>query len=78
VVLLPISAKWATMAMRLTPPTKNQFYLSICLAVLSIVLYLCNLFGLVTTNSQVMSHVAFWLAVLAWLAMTIGVAFKGI
>ena len=66
------------MAVRLTPPTKNQFYLSICLGVLSIALYLFDLFGVIQANSQIMSHVVFWLAVLAWLAMTIGVAFKGI
>ena len=66
------------MAVRLTPPTKNQFYLSICLGVLSIVLYLFDLFGVIQANSQIMSHVVFWLAVLAWLAMTIGVVFKGI
>ena len=66
------------MAVRLTPPTKNQFYLSICLGVLSIALYLFDLFGVIEASSQIMLHVVFWLAVLAWLAMTIGVAFKGI
>jgi len=61
------------MAVQLTPPTKNIFYLSVGLGVLSIALYLLGVGG----GFRAVSHYAFWLAV-GWLAMTVGVAFKGI
>jgi len=66
------------MAVQLTPPTKNIFYLSVGLGVLSIALYLLGVFGVIGGSFQAVSHYAFWLAVLGWLAMTVGVAFKGI
>jgi hypothetical protein len=68
----------AIMAVRLTPPTKNVFYISVGLGVLSIVLYLLGVFGVTGGGFQAVSHYAYWLAVLGWLAMTVGVAFKGI
>jgi hypothetical protein len=40
------------MAVQLTPPTKNVFYLSIILGVLSIVLYLLGLSGAVGGASR--------------------------
>lgn len=66
------------MAVQLTPPTKNVFYISVALGVLSIVLYLLGVSGVIGGGFQAVSHYAFWLAVLGWLAMTVGVAFKGI
>jgi len=66
------------MAVQLTPPTKNIFYLSVGLGVLSIALYLLGVFGVIGGGFQAVSQCAFWLAVLGWLAMTVGVAFKGI
>ena len=66
------------MALQLTPPTKNVFYISIILGVLSIVLYLLGVSGAIGGGFQAVSYYAFWLAVLAWLVMTAGVAFKGI
>ena len=62
------------MAVQLTPPTKNIFYLSVGLGVLSIALYLLGVFGVTGGGFQAVSHYAFWLAVLGWLAMTVGVA----
>ena len=64
--------------MQLTPPTKNVFYVSFALGVLSIVLYLLGVSGVIGGGFQAVSHYAFWLAVLSWLAMTVGVAFKSI
>ena len=66
------------MAVQLTPPTKNVFYISVGLAVLSIVLYLLGVLGVIGGGFQDVSHYAYWLALLGWLAMTVGVAFKGI
>jgi len=66
------------MAVQLTPPTKNVFYISIILGLLSIVLYLLGVSGAIGGGFQAVSHYAFWLAVAAWLVMTAGVAFKGI
>ena len=66
------------MAVQFTPPTKNVFYISIILGVLSIVLYLLGVSGAFGGVFQAVSYYAFWLAVLAWLVMTAGVAFKGI
>jgi hypothetical protein len=45
--------------------------------VLSILLYLLGVSGAIEGGFQAVSHYAFWLAVLAWLVMTAGVAFKG-
>ncbi|HUU25312.1 MAG TPA: hypothetical protein VMW68_07075 [Methyloceanibacter sp.] len=60
--------------MRLTPPTKYVFYSSIVLALAAFVLYLLGVFGGVDGAS----HFAFWGAMAAWLAMTVGVAAKGV
>jgi hypothetical protein len=64
--------------MQLTPPTKNMFYLSIFLALVGLILYFLGVFGVVEGGFQAMAHYAFWAAMLGWLAMTIGVAAKGI
>ena len=48
------------------------------LGVLSIVPYLLGVSGAIRGGFQAVSYYAFWLAVLAWLVMTAGVAFKGI
>ena len=48
------------------------------LTVLSIVLYLLGVLGVIGEGFQGVSHYAYWLALLGWLAMTVGVAFKGI
>ena len=66
------------MAVQLTPPTKNVFYISVVLAVVSFVLYLLGVFGVIGGGFPAVSYYAYWLALLGWLAMTIGVAFKGI
>ena len=66
------------MAVQLTPPTKNVFYISVVLAVVSFVLYLLGVLGVIGGGFQGVSHYAYWLALLGWLAMTVGVAFKGI
>jgi hypothetical protein len=66
------------MAMRLTPPTKNVFYISIICAVVAFVLYLLGVFGIVDGGFESVSHFAFWAAMLGWGMLTVGVAMKGV
>jgi len=60
--------------MRLTTPTKYVFFSSIVLAVAAIVLYVLGALGLVDASY----HFAFWVAMVAWLALAVGVAAKGV
>ncbi len=60
--------------MRPTPPTKSIFYVSVVFGVWALMLYFVGMIGVVEDPF----HAAFWVAILAWLAMTVGVAFKGI
>jgi hypothetical protein len=60
--------------MRLTPPTKYVFFSSAVLALAALVLYFLDVFGMV----EGVFHFAFWVAIVAWLAMTTGVAAKGV
>jgi hypothetical protein len=66
------------MALRLTPPTKNMFYLSSALAIIAVVLYLLGVFGIVVGGFAAVGQYAFWGAFLAWVAMTAGVCMKGV
>ncbi|HUU24953.1 MAG TPA: hypothetical protein VMW68_05235 [Methyloceanibacter sp.] len=60
--------------MRLTSPTKYVFLSSIVLAVAAIVLYGLGVMELVDASY----HFAFWVAMVAWLALAVGVAAKGV
>jgi len=64
--------------MQLTPPTQNTFYVSVFLGLAGLILYLLGVFGVIEGGFQAIAHYAFWAALLGWLAMTIGVAAKGI
>ncbi|MCB1443940.1 MAG: hypothetical protein KDJ72_13050 [Methyloceanibacter sp.] len=66
------------MALRLTPPTKNIFYLSVVCAVVAFVLYVLGVFNIVDGGFASVSHIAFWVAMLGWGLMTAGVAMKGV
>jgi len=66
------------MALRLTPPTKNVFYLSTLCAIVAFVLYLLGVFGVIGGGFAVVAHIAFWIAILGWALMTAGVALKGV
>jgi len=66
------------MALRLTPPTKNMFYLSSALAIIAIALYLLGVFGSISGGFAAVGQYAFWAAFLAWVAMTAGVCMKGV
>jgi hypothetical protein len=64
--------------MRLTPPTKNVFYISVICAVVAFVLYLLGVFGIIDGGFETVSHFAFWAAMLGWGMLTAGVAMKGV
>ena len=66
------------MAVRLTPPTKNIFYLSIICAVVAVVLYFLGVLGVIGGGFAAVAHYAFWIAVLGWALLTAGVAMKGV
>jgi hypothetical protein len=65
------------MAIRLTPPTKNIFYLSTLCAIVAFVLYLLGVLGIVGPEIPTLAF-AFWIAMLGWGLMTVGVALKGV
>lgn len=66
------------MALRLTPPTKNIFYLSVVCAVVAFALYVLGVLGVINGGFASVSHIAFWVAMLGWGLMTAGVAMKGV
>ena len=66
------------MALGLTPPTKNVFYLSVLLIVIAIVLYLCGVGGLISGGFAAVAHIAFWIAIIGWGLLAVGVAMKGV
>ena len=66
------------MALRLTPPTKNVFYLSVICAVVAVGLYLLGVLGLIGGGFAAVAHFAFWIAILGWALLMAGVAMKGV
>jgi hypothetical protein len=60
--------------MRLTTPTNYVFFSSIVLAAAAVVLYVLGLMGVVDASY----HFAFWVSMVAWLALAVGVAAKGV
>ena len=62
------------MAIRLTPPTKMVFNISVVLGVLALILYFVNVFAI----AAVPMHLSFWVAMVAWALMVAGVAMKGV
>lgn len=62
------------MAIRLTPPSKMVFNMSVVLGVLALILYFINLFEV----AVVPIHLAFWVAMAGWVLMLAGVAMKGV
>lgn len=65
------------MALQLTPPTKNIFYLSTLCAIVAFALYLLGVLGVIGAEVPALA-IAFWIAMLAWGLMTAGVAMKGV
>ena len=55
--------------MRLTPPTKNVFYVSVAVAVVALIAQ----FGVI----GFLAPFAFWLALAAFVLLALGVALKG-
>lgn len=66
------------MAIRLTPPTKNIFYLSIVCVVVAIALYLLGVAGIVGGGFASVAHIAFWAAIVGWVLLMAGVVMKGV
>ena len=64
------------MAIRLTPPTKNIFYLSIVCAVVAIVLYILGVLGVIGGGFAAVAHLAFWIGILGWALLMAGVDIK--
>jgi hypothetical protein len=65
------------MALRLTLPTKNIFCLSTLCAIIAFALYLLGVLGIIGAEIPTLA-VAFWVAMLSWGLMTVGVALKGV
>ena len=60
--------------MRLSPPAKNVFYFSMLMALAALVLYVLDGFGVIGGSL----HYAFWIAIVGWAAMTVGVVATGV
>jgi len=60
--------------MQLTPPTNYVFFSSIVLALAALALYFLDVLGVAEGTLQF----AFWVAIVAWLAIAVGVVAKGI
>ena len=63
--------------MRLTAPTNYVFFSSVVLVLAALVLYFVGMIGLVEDPFHA-ANAEFWIAIVAWLAMAVGVAAKGI
>ncbi|MEZ5726518.1 MAG: hypothetical protein R3D01_05145 [Hyphomicrobiales bacterium] len=66
------------MALRLTPPTKYVFLVSILLALGAVTLYLLGVLGFFAGGFAAVAHLAFWIAVFSWGLLAAGVALKGV
>ncbi len=64
--------------MRLTPPKKHIFYLSVLLGALAIVLYFIAVFGVIAGGFAAIDHYVFWLIAVGWLVLLAGVAWEGV
>jgi hypothetical protein len=64
--------------MRLTPPTKIVFFLSVALAGLAFLLYLLSMAGVIGGGFASIGIFAFWLGLIAWAMLAVGVALKGV
>lgn len=60
--------------MRLTPPTNYVFFSSVVLALAALALYFLDAFGF----AENVLHFAFWVAMVAWFAISAGVVAKGV
>jgi len=60
-----------------TPDEERVLCVSL-LALVALILYFLGTFGIIGGGFQAVARYAFWAAVLGWLAMTVGVAAKGI
>lgn len=66
-----------SMALQLTPPTRNNFILSVILAGVAVLLYLLGVLGVFEGGFMAVAHYAFWVAFIGWVIMAIAVASKG-
>jgi hypothetical protein len=76
-VALPRLERRDIMALQLTPPTRNNFILSVILAGVAVLLYLLGVFGVFEGGFMAVAHYAFWVAFIGWVIMAIAVASKG-
>ena len=68
----------AAMAIQLTPPTKNVFHLSVFLALIALILYFLGVCAVIEGGFASVAHYAFWVAVLGWVVLVVGVGAKGL
>ncbi|MGD8813054.1 MAG: hypothetical protein PVI78_01105 [Anaerolineales bacterium] len=60
--------------MRLTPPKKNTFWISLIIAVLGLVAYIAGLLGI---EHAWLPHLIFWLPAVGYILLALGNALKG-
>jgi hypothetical protein len=64
--------------MRLTPPTKNFFYISVILGALALLLYFTAILGMIDGGFITIGHYVFWLVVVGWLVLLASVIWEGV
>lgn len=64
--------------MRLSPPTKLAFNVSVILGIIALLLYFAGVFGMVGGGFAAVAHWALWVAVAAWAVLLAGVCMKGV
>ncbi|MEC9369056.1 MAG: hypothetical protein VX871_10245 [Pseudomonadota bacterium] len=64
--------------MKLSPPTKIAFNISVILGIVALLLYFAGVFGVVSGGFAAVAHLALWVAVAAWAVLLAGVSMKGV
>jgi uncharacterized membrane-anchored protein len=71
------AGNWEEVRMRLTPPKKSVFWVSIILAIVGVALWLAMWVLNLVAPSNLLNYLSFWLPVVGFLLLALGNAVKG-
>lgn len=66
------------MAVQVTPPTKNMLYFAIALGIIAVLLYIIGVLGVIDGGFAFVGHFAFWVSIVALVALIVAVTTKGV
>jgi hypothetical protein len=72
------AGKWEEVRMRLTPPKKSVFWISIVLVIVGVLLWLAMWVFSLVQPSNLLNYLSYWLPVVGFLLLALGNAVKGI